>query len=559
MDAHTMNLSPSAGKPAEPSMLVNVASLITAYYTEAPDPAAPEQRVSFGTSGHRGSSFDKSFNERHILAISQAICLYRKQERIDGPLFMGMDTHALSVPALASALEVLAANGVDVMLAKDDEYTPTPAISHAILTYNCGRKTGLADGIVITPSHNPPRDGGFKYNPPNGGPAEAEVTGWIGARANRFLEMDMHGVERVPVEKALHASTTHRHDYLDAYIGDLGNVIDMQAIRDAKIRLGVDPLGGAGVHYWPQIAERYKLNLTVVNQTVDPTFRFMTVDWDGQIRMDPSSPYAMQSLIGLKDKFDIAFACDTDHDRHGIVAKSTGLLPPNHFLSVAIHYLFQNRPNWRGSAAVGKTLVSSQMIDRVASKLGRKLYEAPVGFKWFVDGLLDGSLGFGGEESAGASFARRDGSVWTTDKDGIIPALLSAEITAKMKRDPGEIYRELTREFGDPAYDRVEASATREQKEILEKLSPEQVRSKTLAGEPIQQILTRAPGNDAPIGGLKVLTKSGWFAARPSGTEEIYKIYAESFQGPDHLRRILDEAQRIVNDALTTSNPAEGS
>ncbi len=554
-----MNLSPSAGKPAEPSMLVNVASLITAYYTEAPDPAAPEQRVSFGTSGHRGSSFDKSFNERHILAISQAICLYRKQERIDGPLFMGMDTHALSVPALASALEVLAANGVDVMLAKDDEYTPTPAISHAILTYNCGRKTGLADGIVITPSHNPPRDGGFKYNPPNGGPAEAEVTGWIGARANRFLEMDMHGVERVPVEKALHASTTHRHDYLDAYIGDLGNVIDMQAIRDAKIRLGVDPLGGAGVHYWPQIAERYKLNLTVVNQTVDPTFRFMTVDWDGQIRMDPSSPYAMQSLIGLKDKFDIAFACDTDHDRHGIVAKSTGLLPPNHFLSVAIHYLFQNRPNWRGSAAVGKTLVSSQMIDRVASKLGRKLYEAPVGFKWFVDGLLDGSLGFGGEESAGASFARRDGSVWTTDKDGIIPALLSAEITAKMKRDPGEIYRELTREFGDPAYDRVEASATREQKEILEKLSPEQVRSKTLAGEPIQQILTRAPGNDAPIGGLKVLTKSSWFAARPSGTEDIYKIYAESFQGPDHLRKILDEAQRIVNDALTTSNPAEGS
>jgi phosphoglucomutase len=559
MDAHTMNVSPSAGKPAETSMLVNVPSLITAYYTETPDPSVPEQRVSFGTSGHRGSSFDKSFNERHILAISQAICLYRKQQKIDGPLFMGMDTHALSVPALASALEVLAANGVDVMLAEGDEYTPTPAISHAILTYNSGRKMGLADGIVITPSHNPPRDGGFKYNPPNGGPAEADVTNWIGDKANEFLEMDLQGVKRGPLEKALRAATTHRHDYLDAYIGDLGNVIDMEAIRNGQISLGVDPLGGAGVHYWPRIAERYKLNLTVVNQTVDPTFRFMTVDWDGQIRMDPSSPYAMQSLIGLKDKFDIAFACDTDHDRHGIVAKSTGLLPPNHYLSVAIYYLFQNRPNWRGSAAVGKTLVSSQMIDRVAAKLGRKLYETPVGFKWFVDGLLDGSLGFGGEESAGASFARRDGRVWTTDKDGIIPALLSAEITAKMKRDPGEIYRELTREFGDPAYDRVEASATREQKEILEKLSPEQVRSKTLAGEPIQQILTRAPGNGAPIGGLKVLAKSGWFAARPSGTEDIYKIYAESFQGPDHLRRILDEAQKIVSDALTTSNPAEGS
>ncbi|MGA2206721.1 MAG: phosphoglucomutase (alpha-D-glucose-1,6-bisphosphate-dependent) [Terracidiphilus sp.] len=554
-----MNVSPSAGKPAETSMLVNVPSLITAYYTETPDPSVPEQRVSFGTSGHRGSSFDKSFNERHILAISQAICLYRKQQKIDGPLFMGMDTHALSVPALASALEVLAANGVDVMLAEGDEYTPTPAISHAILTYNSGRKMGLADGIVITPSHNPPRDGGFKYNPPNGGPAEADVTNWIGDKANEFLEMDLQGVKRGPLEKALRAATTHRHDYLDAYIGDLGNVIDMEAIRNGQISLGVDPLGGAGVHYWPRIAERYKLNLTVVNQTVDPTFRFMTVDWDGQIRMDPSSPYAMQSLIGLKDKFDIAFACDTDHDRHGIVAKSTGLLPPNHYLSVAIYYLFQNRPNWRGSAAVGKTLVSSQMIDRVAAKLGRKLYETPVGFKWFVDGLLDGSLGFGGEESAGASFARRDGRVWTTDKDGIIPALLSAEITAKMKRDPGEIYRELTREFGDPAYDRVEASATREQKEILEKLSPEQVRSKTLAGEPIQQILTRAPGNGAPIGGLKVLAKSGWFAARPSGTEDIYKIYAESFQGPDHLRRILDEAQKIVSDALTTSNPAEGS
>ena len=456
----------------------------------------------------------------------------------------------LSVPALSSAIEVLAANGVEVMLADGDEYTPTPVISHAILTYNSGRKTGLADGIVITPSHNPPRDGGFKYNPPNGGPADSVVTGWIGAKANEFLEDQLRGVKRVSVEKALRASTTHRHDYQEAYIRDLGNVIDMQAIRDAKISLGVDPLGGAGVHYWPRIAEKYELNLTVVNETVDPTFRFMTVDWDGQIRMDPSSPYAMQSLIGLKDQFDIAFACDTDHDRHGIVTKSAGLLPPNHYLSVAIFYLFQNRPNWRQSAAVGKTLVSSQMIDRVAAKLGRKLYEVPVGFKWFVDGLLDGSLGFGGEESAGASFARQDGSVWTTDKDGIIPALLAAEITARTKRDPGEIYRDLTGEFGEPVYDRVEAAATREQKEILGKLSPEQVRSKDLAGEPIRQTLTRAPGNGASIGGLKVSTESGWFAARPSGTEDIYKIYAESFKGRDHLRRILEEAQTIVSDAL---------
>jgi phosphoglucomutase len=540
-------------------MLVNVPKLVAAYYTEIPDPFEPEQRVSFGTSGHRGSSFDKAFNEPQILAISQAICLYRAQQKIDGPLFLGMDTHALSVPALSSALEVLAANGVEVMLAEGDEYTPTPVISHAILTYNFGRKTGLADGIVITPSHNPPRYGGFKYNPPNGGPADSGVTDWIGAKANDFLEDDLRGVKRISVEQALRAATTHRRDYLDAYIRDLGNVIDMQAIRDAKISLGVDPLGGAGVHYWPRIAELYELNLTVVNETVDPTFRFMTVDWDGQIRMDPSSPYAMQSLIGLKDKFDIAFACDTDHDRHGIVTKSTGLLPPNHYLSVAIFYLFQNRPKWHPHAAVGKTLVSSQMIDRVAAKLGRKLYEVPVGFKWFVDGLLDGSLGFGGEESAGASFARLGGGVWTTDKDGMIPALLAAEISARMKRDPGEIYRELTREFGEPVYDLVEAAATREQKETLERLSPEQVRSKDLAGEPIQQTLTRAPGNDAPIGGLKVLTESGWFAARPSGTEDIYKIYAESFRGPDHLRQILEEAQTIVSDALTASTSTEKS
>jgi phosphoglucomutase len=546
-----MKIDPRAGKPAEASMLVNVPALITAYYTQTPDPSVAEQRVAFGTSGHRGSAFDRAFNEWHILAISQAICLYRKQQNIDGPLFLGMDTHALSVPALATALEVLAANQVEVMLAEGDDYTPTPVISHAILTYNRGRKTGLADGIVITPSHNPPQDGGFKYNPPNGGPAESAVTAWIEAKSNEFLTNGLSGVKRIPFEKALHASTTHRHDYLNAYIADLANVIDMDAVRGAKISMGVDPLGGAGVHYWGPIAERYGLNLTVVNQEVDPTFRFMTVDWDGQIRMDPSSPYAMQRLIGLKDRFEIAFACDTDHDRHGIVTRSAGLLPPNHYLAVAILYLFEHRPKWSKAAAAGKTVVSSGMIDRVVAKLGRKLYEVPVGFKWFVNGLLDGSLGFGGEESAGASFVRLDGNVWTTDKDGIVPALLAAEITARMHRDPGEIYRELTREFGEPVYDRVEAPATREQKAMLAKLSPQQVRSKDLAGEKIQAILTRAPGNDAPIGGLKVVAGSGWFAARPSGTEDIYKIYAESFQGPDHLRRIIEEAQAMVNDTLS--------
>ena len=545
-----MSVSPLAGKPAEPLMLVDVPKLVTAYYSERPDPSVPGQRVAFGTSGHRGSAFEKSFNEWHILAISQAICLYRAQQKIDGPLFLGMDTHALSVPAHASALEVLAANGVEVMIAEGDEYTPTPVISHAILAYNRGRKTGLADGVVITPSHNPPRDGGFKYNPPSGGPAERAVTDWIEARANEFLEDGLRGVKRVPAERALLASTTHRHDYLNAYVVDLANVIDMDAIRAAGINLGVDPLGGAGVHYWRPIAERYGLNLTVVNQAVDPTFRFMTLDWDGQIRMDPSSPYAMQRLIGLKDRFEIAFACDTDHDRHGIVTRSAGLLPPNNYLAVAVFYLFQHRPEWGARAAVGKTVVSSGMIDRVTTKLGRKLYEVPVGFKWFVDGLLDGSLGFGGEESAGASFLRRDGSVWTTDKDGIVPALLAAEITARMGRDPGEIYRELARDFGEPSYDRVEAPATPEQKSMLGKLSAEQVRSTDLAEEKITSILTRAPGNDAPIGGLKVITKGGWFAARPSGTEDIYKIYAESFRGADHLRRILEEAQTIVNDAL---------
>jgi phosphoglucomutase len=537
-------------------MLVNVPRLITAYYSETPDPSVPAQRVAFGTSGHRGSAFDKAFNEWHILAISQAICLYRKQQKIDGPLFLGMDTHALSVPAFASALEVLAANGAEVMIAQGDEYTPTPVISHAILTYNRGRETGLADGIVITPSHNPPNDGGFKYNPPNGGPAESVVTTWIEAKSNEFLENNLLGVKRIPFEKALRAATTHRHDYLNAYIADLANVLDMDVIRGAKINIGVDPLGGAGVHYWRPIAERYRLNLTVVNETVDPTFRFMTVDWDGQIRMDPSSPYAMQRLIDIKDRFDIAFACDTDHDRHGIVIKGRGLLAPNHYLAVAIFYLLQHRPKWREEAAIGKTVVSSQMIDRVTAKLGRKLYEVPVGFKWFVDGLLDGSLCFGGEESAGASFARLDGAVWTTDKDGIVLALLAAEITARTGRDPGEIYHDLTREFGEPAYDRVEAPATPAQKALLAKLSPQQVKLTELAGEKIETVLSNAPGNGAPIGGLKVVAKSGWFAARPSGTENIYKIYAESFRRADHLQRIIKEAQTIVNDALAAS-PSE--
>ena len=545
-----MRVSPLAGKPAEQSMLVNVPRLVTAYYTGVPEPSVPGQRVSFGTSGHRGCAFDTTFNELHVLAISQAICLYREQEGIDGPLFLGIDTHALSEPAGASALEVLAANDVEVMIAENDEYTPTPAVSHAILTHNRGRTRGFADGIVITPSHNPPEDGGFKYNPPNGGPADTDVTGWIEARANELLEKGIEGVKRIPLARALRAATVHRHDYLGAYVSDLGNVVDMEAIRGAGIRMGVDPLGGAGVHYWARIAEHYSLDCTVVNETVDPTFRFMTVDWDGSIRMDPSSPFAMQSLVKLKDRFDIAFACDTDHDRHGIVTRSAGLLPPNHYLSAAVSYLFQHRPKWSPSAAVGKTVVSSRMLDSVTARLGRTLYEVPVGFKWFVKGLLDGSLGFGGEESAGASFLRLDGSAWTTDKDGIVPALLSAEITARMGRDPGVIYRELVREFGESLYDRVEAPATPAQKAMLKRLSPRQVRSAELAGEKVRAILTTAPGNGEPIGGVKVTSESGWFAARPSGTEDIYKIYAESFRGADHLHRILEEAQKIVDDAL---------
>jgi phosphoglucomutase len=543
-------VSPLAGRLATPAMLVDVPRLVTAYYTDVPDSAVPGQQVAFGTSGHRGSALEKTFNEWHVLAISQAICQYREQQGIDGPLFVGIDTHALSAPACASALEVLAANGVDVMLAEHDDYTPTPAISHAILTYNRGRDAGLADGIVITPSHNPPEDGGFKYNPPTGGPADTRITRWIETRANELLQQRLKGVRRLTHEQALRAATTHRHDYLNAYVADLGNMLDLDKIRDAGVRMGVDPLGGAGVHYWAAIAERYRLDLTVVSDEVDPTFRFMTVDWDGRIRMDPSSAYAMHRLVDLKDRFDVAFACDTDHDRHGIVTRSAGLLPPNHYLSVAIFYLFQHRPEWSREAAVGKTVVSSEMIDRVTARLGRKLYEVPVGFKWFVNGLLDGSLGFGGEESAGATFVRRDGSVWTTDKDGMVPALLSAEITASLGRDPGEIYSDLAREFGEPVYDRVDAPATPEQKQRLAQLSPQQVLSAELAGEKIQHILTRAPGNGAAIGGLKVAAESGWFAARPSGTEDIYKIYAESFRGADHLRRIQEEAQAIVGAAL---------
>ncbi len=548
-----MNVSPLAGKPVSQSMLVDIPKLITAYYTEKPDPQIAAQRVLFGTSGHRGSSFERSFNESHILAVTQAICMYRRKNDIGGPLYIGVDTHALSAPAFATALEVLAANGVETMVSDKDEYTPTPAISHAILTYNRGRTTGLADGIVITPSHNPPSDGGFKYNPPNGGPADPTITGWIEAKANEILGNGLAEVKRITFEKSLHAATTHRYDYIDAYTNDLANVIDMEAIRAAGIKMGVDPLGGAGVHYWAQIAERYKIDLTVVSEVVDPTFGFMTVDWDGKIRMDPSSPYTMQRLIGLKDRFAIAFACDTDHDRHGIVTRSAGLMQPNQYLAVMVSYLFRNRPNWRKDAAVGKTVVSSSMIDRVTAKVGRKLYETPVGFKWFVDGLQGGSLGFGGEESAGASFLRMDGGAWSTDKDGMIPALLAAEMTAKEGRDPGELYRELTREFGEPLYDRIDAPATPAQKALLKKLSPREVKLGELAGEKIEKILTNAPGNDAPIGGLKVIAESGWFAARPSGTENIYKIYAESFRGEEHLRRIQQEAQAIVNHAVASA------
>jgi phosphoglucomutase len=544
------NISPLAGQPAQAAQRVDVAKLIAAYYDLAPDPAVAAQRVSFGTSGHRGTSFVRSFNEAHVLAITQAICLYRQGQGIDGPLFIGIDTHALSLPAFESALEVLAANGVETLISQGGEFTPTPAVSHAILVYNRGRKSGLADGIVVTPSHNPPDNGGFKYNPPNGGPADTDATGWIEARANAFLEDRMKNVRRVAIDQARRATTTREHDFLGEYVGDLGKVIDFDVIRDSRIRMGVDPMGGAGVHYWARIAERYKLDLTVVSETVDPTFSFMSLDWDGRIRMDPSSAYAMRRLIGLKDSYDIAFACDTDHDRHGIVTPSEGLMPSNHYLAVAVDYLFRHRARWNSAAAVGKTVVSSAMIDRVTARSGRKLYEVPVGFKWFVDRLLDGSLGFAGEESAGAAFLRIDGTVWTTDKDGIVPGLLSAEMTARCGRDPSALYGDLTGDLGVPVADRVEAAATVEQKQKLSKLSPQQVQITELAGEPIERVLDRAPGNDAPIGGIKVISASGWFAARPSGTEDIYKIYAESFRGADHLQILVREAQDIVDRAL---------
>ncbi len=549
----TSHINPLAGTPASTAMLVDIPKLITAYYTEKPDPSVAAQRVAFGTSGHRGSSFDLSFNEAHVLAITQAICNYRAEHKVTGPLFMGIDTHALSQPACASALEVLAANGVEVMLAEGDEYTPTPAISHAILAYNRGRDasaTGLADGIVITPSHNPPESGGFKYNGINGGPAEQSVTSWIERAANTLLENKLSGVKRTPYAKALSAPSTHRHDYLSAYVVDLGNVIDMQAIVAAKLRIGVDPLGGAGVHYWHRIAEHYGLDMTILSAVVDPTFSFMSLDWDGRIRMDPSSRYAMQRLIHVKDRFDIAFACDTDHDRHGIVTPSAGLVAANHAQSVMIDYLFQHRPQWADRCGVGKTVVSTRMIDLIAARLGRTLFETPVGFKWFASGLHDSSLGFAGEESAGASFLRKDSGVWTTDKDGIVPALLSAEITAVRGRDPSALYAELAREFGSPVESRIEAIATVAQKKKLAALSASDINATELAGEPITSVIDKAPGNGAAIGGIKLATKSGWFAARPSGTEDIYKIYAESFSGEKHLQSLLSEAQAIVDRAI---------
>ncbi|MFZ0870921.1 MAG: phosphoglucomutase (alpha-D-glucose-1,6-bisphosphate-dependent) [Rhodanobacter sp.] len=546
----SQKISPLAGKPAPKSILVDVPKLLAAYVDLKPDPSVPAQRVAFGTSGHRGSSFDRSFNEWHILAISQAICEYRQGKGIDGPLFIGADTHALSQPAFENALEVLAANGIETMISTGGEFTPTPAVSHAILVYNKGRTSGLADGIVITPSHNPPDNGGFKYNPPNGGPADTDITGWVQNRANALLEAGLKDVKRMPFAQARKAATTREHDYLNLYVADLANIIDFDVIRSAGIHMGVDPLGGAGVHYWKPIADRYKLDLTVVSDKVDPQFAFMTVDWDGKIRMDPSSKYAMQRLIGLKDTYDVAFACDTDHDRHGIVTRSSGLMEPNHYLSVLVDYLFQHRPQWSPKAAVGKTVVSTALIDRVVKRLGRQLYEVPVGFKWFSEGLFDGSLGFGCEESAGASLLRRDGSVWTTDKDGLVPALLSAEITARQGKDPGELYAQLAKELGEPFANRVEAAATPAQQAKLSKLSPDQVHSDQLAGEKIEQVLDKAPGNQAAIGGIKAITASGWFAARPSGTEAIYKIYAESFKSPEHLQSLLAEAQKIVDAAI---------
>ncbi|MCX4482666.1 phosphoglucomutase (alpha-D-glucose-1,6-bisphosphate-dependent) [Streptomyces anulatus] len=539
-----------AGHPAQSADLVDVARLVTAYYALHPDPAEPAQRVAFGTSGHRGSAFAAAFNEDHIAATTQAICDYRARQGIDGPLFLGADTHALSEPARVTALEVLAANGVTALIDSEDGYTPTPAVSHAILTYNRGRTEHLADGIVVTPSHNPPADGGFKYNPPNGGPAASDATSWIQDRANALIEAGMGVVRRMPYAQALAADTTHRYDFLTAYVDDLPSVLDLDAVRDAGIRIGADPLGGASVAYWGRIAERHRIDLTVVNPLADPTWRFMTLDWDGKIRMDCSSPHAMASLIAQRDAYAIATGNDADADRHGIVTPDGGLMNPNHYLAVAIDYLYTHRDGWAAGTGIGKTLVSSSMIDRVAHDLGRTLVEVPVGFKWFVDGLFDGSLGFGGEESAGASFLRRDGRVWTTDKDGILLALLASEITAVTGSTPSQHYARLTGRFGDPAYARIDAPATREEKAVLARLSPQQVKADTLAGEPVTAVLTEAPGNGAAIGGLKVCTDSAWFAARPSGTEDVYKVYAESFQGPGHLARVQEEARALVSEAL---------
>jgi phosphoglucomutase len=546
----TAKINPLAGKPAEPSMLVNIPRLVTAYFAGKPDASVPAQRVAFGTSGHRGSAFNNAFNEAHILAISQAVCDHRKSRGITGPLFVGIDTHALAEPALASALEVFAANGVEVMIDERDGYTPTPVVSRAILTTNKGRDSGLADGVVITPSHNPPEDGGFKYNPPNGGPADTDITAAIERAANGFLEDGLRGIKRIPYDRARKSACVHRHDYIGPYVADLADVVDMEAIRAAGVRIGIDPLGGAAVHYWQPIIERYRLAATLVSDAVDPTFRFMTVDWDGKIRMDCSSPYAMARLIGMREKFDVAFANDTDADRHGIVTRSSGLMNPNHYLAAAIAYLFGNRPQWRSDSAVGKTIVSSAIIDRVAQKLGRRLVETPVGFKWFVDGLVDGSFGIAGEESAGASFLRRDGSVWTTDKDGIILGLLAAEMTARTRRDPSQLFDDLTRELGRPFYERIDALATPAQKNLLKALTGEKLAMTELAGEPVRTALTAAPGNGQPFGGIKVIAESGWFAARPSGTEDVYKIYAESFRSEAHLRQIQQEAQSAIDKAF---------
>jgi phosphoglucomutase len=544
MAAH---VHPLAGKPIDPSQLVNVPRLVSAYFAGKPDPSITTQRVAFGTSGHRGSALHNSFNENHILAVSQAICDYRKSAGIDGPLFLGIDTHALAEPAMVSALEVFAANGVHVMVDKDGGYTPTPVISHAILTYNKGRTSGLADGVVVTPSHNPPEDGGFKYNPPNGGPADTDITGLMEKAANGLLEANMAGVKRIPLARARASEFVKPYDYITPYVSDLADVVDMDAIRNSGVKIGIDPLGGAGVHYWEPVIERYKLDATIVNTAIDPTFRFMTLDWDGKIRMDCSSPYAMAPLIHMRDKFDVAFANDTDADRHGIVTRTGGLMNPNHYLATSIDYLFAHRPNWRKDAAVGKTIVSSAIIDRVVKRLGRKLVETPVGFKWFVNGLVDGSFGFGGEESAGASFLRKDGTVWTTDKDGLILGLLAAEITAVTRENPSQRFEKLTQEFGKPYYERIDAAATPDQKNVLKKVMPEQIGMTELAGDPVTVTESKASGNDQSFGGIKVSTANGWFAARPSGTEDVYKIYAESFRSTEHLKQIQGDAQAAIS------------